>query len=69
MRSWKPDVIKCVVIAGSTLTEPVKRRSFEVFRNSCKDVEVVTFDELLNKLKLLHKYLTPPGKPADDVPF
>jgi hypothetical protein len=69
LRSWKPDVIKCVVIAGSTLTEPVKRRSFEVFRNSCKDVEVVTFDELLNKLKLLHKYLTPPEKPADDVPF
>lgn len=69
LRSWKPDVIKCVVIAGSTPTEPVKRRSFEVFRNSCKDVEVVTFDELLNKLKLLHKYLTPPENPADDVPF
>ncbi len=69
LRSWKPDVIKCVVIAGSTPTEPIKRRSFEVFRNSCKDVEVVTFDELLNKLKLLHKYLTPPEKPADDVPF
>lgn len=69
LRSWKPDVIKCVVIAGSTPTEPVKRRSFEVFRNSCKDVEVVTFDELLNKLKLLNKYLTPPEKPADDVPF
>lgn len=69
LRSWKPDVIKCVVIAGSTPTEQVKRRSFEVFRNSCKDVEVVTFDELLNKLKLLHKYLTPPEKPADDVPF
>lgn len=69
LRSWKPDVIKCVVIAGSTPKEPVKRRSFEVFRNSCKDVEVVTFDELLKKLQLLHKYLTPPEKPADDVPF
>jgi len=69
LRSWKPDVIKCVVIVGSTPTEPVKRRSFEVFRNSCKDVEVVTFDELLNKLKLLYRYLTPPEKPADDVPF
>lgn len=69
LRDWKPDVIKCIVIAGSTPTEPVKRRSFEVFRNSCKDVEVVTFDELLNKLKLLQKYLAPPEKPADDVPF
>lgn len=69
LRRWKPDVIKCIVIAGTTPTESVKRRSFEVFRNSCKDVEVVTFDELLNKLKLLHKYLTPPEKLADDIPF
>lgn len=69
LRPWKPDVIRCVVIAGSMPTEQVKRRSFEVFRNSCKDVEVVTFDELLNKLKLLHKHLTPLEKPADDVPF
>jgi hypothetical protein len=69
LRPWKPDVIKCVVIAGSTPTEPAKRRSFEVFRNSCKDVEVVTFDELFNKLKLLHKYLSPLEQPADEVPF
>ena len=69
LRAWKPDVIKCIVISGTMPTEPVKRRSFEVFRNSCKDVEVVTFDELLNKLKLLHKYLTPPKTPEDDVPF
>ena len=69
LRSWKPDVIKCVVIAGSTPTESVKCRSFDVFRNSCKDVEVVTFDELFNKLKLLLKYLTPPEKSVDDVPF
>ena len=69
LRPWRPDVIKCVVIAGKTPTEPVKCRSFEVFRNSCKDVEVVTFDELLNKLRLLHKYLTPPEKSTDDVPF
>lgn len=29
------------------------RRSFEIFRNACKDVDVVTFDELLQKLRLL----------------
>lgn len=69
LRHWKPDVIKCIVIAGTTPTESVKRRSFEVFRNSCKDVEVVTFDELFNKLKLLQKYLTPLDMPANDVPF
>lgn len=69
LKSWKPDVIKCFVIAGLTPSEPVKCRSLDVFRNSCKDVEVVTFDELLNKLKLLHKYLTPPQMPQDDVPF
>lgn len=69
LRPWKSDVIRCVVIAGSTPSESVKRRSFEVFRNSCKDVEVVTFDELFNKLKLLHKYLSPTETPVDDVPF
>jgi hypothetical protein len=69
LRHWKPDVIKCIVIAGTTPAESVKRRSFEVFRNSCKDVEVVTFDELLTKLKLLQKYLIPLDMPANDVPF
>lgn len=61
--SW-PDVIKCVVIAGTTPSGDEQRRCFEIFRHACKDVEVVTFDELLAKLKLLLEHLTPP--PCED---
>jgi len=53
------DVIKCVVVAGRLPTNPSKLRSFEVFRNACKDVDIVTFDELLAKLEFLEKQLTP----------
>lgn len=60
------DVIKCVVVAGRTPTDPRKLRSFEVFRNSCKDVDIITFDELQAKLEFLEKELTP--KPELD-PF
>jgi hypothetical protein len=37
-----------------------------VFRNACKDVEVITFDELLVKLEYLQQHLQPT---LDDVPF
>ena len=59
------DVIKCVVIAGRMPTDPSKLRSFEVFRNACKDVDIVTFDELLAKLEFLEQQLTP--KPESDL--
>lgn len=57
------DVIKCVVVAGRMPTDPSKLRSFEVFRNACKDVDIVTFDELLAKLEFLEKHLTPKPEP------
>lgn len=43
---------KCIVIIGqhSSLTNEQKH-SFELFRNNCKDVEIVTFDELLLKIQ------------------
>lgn len=66
LRERRPDVIKCVVVAGKRPTEEGKLRSFEVFRNACKDVEIITFDELLEKLEFLQKHLLPP---SDDVPF
>lgn len=64
-----PEAIKCVVIAGRLPAGEAQRRSFEVFRNACKDVEIVTFDELLDKLRLLLKHLSPAGNQADDIPF
>ncbi|WP_017902994.1 Shedu immune nuclease family protein [Pseudomonas asplenii] len=59
MRDLNPDTARCVVIAGTKPTEEGRRRSFEIFRNACKDVEVVTFDELLGKLRILAVHLSP----------
>ncbi|WP_223460369.1 Shedu immune nuclease family protein [Pseudomonas sp. A-R-26] len=57
LQGSQPDAIKCIVICGTTPTEPEPRRCFDIFRHACKDVEVVTFDELLGKLKLLLQHL------------
>ncbi|MER8962097.1 hypothetical protein [Mesorhizobium sp. M0701] len=44
------------------LTELDQQRSFEIFRGSQRDVLVITFRELLAKLKALHEFLiTKPG--------
>jgi hypothetical protein len=69
LKESKPDVIKCVVVAGRMPTEGPQRRSFEVFRNACKDVDVITFDELLGKLRLLLQHLTPQRNVDTEVPF
>ncbi len=63
LRSSDADVVKCVVIAGKRLDDPIKMRSLEVFRNACKDVDVITFDELLEKLRYLQLQLTPQPDP------
>ncbi|GAB7530603.1 hypothetical protein PS3A_30140 [Pseudomonas sp. 3A(2025)] len=59
LRLSDADVIKCVVVAGRTPIEPIKLRCLEVFRNACKDVYIITFDELLAKLEFLEAELTP----------
>jgi hypothetical protein len=63
-----------VIITGMLPHDEMKRRSLEVFRNACKNVEVITFDELLGKLKLLSKCLAPRQEPPkevleEDLPF
>lgn len=49
---------KCVVLIGSinSLNENQKY-SFELFRSNSRDVEILTFDELENKIKSLQKIL------------
>lgn len=50
---------KCILLIGSTesLTDGQKK-SFEFFRNSNKDVEIITFDELFKRIENLKKILT-----------
>ncbi|KWO42520.1 hypothetical protein WT97_02570 [Burkholderia sp. MSMB1459WGS] len=69
LQASRPDATKCVVIAGITPTDETQLRSFEIFRNACKNVEVVTFDELLGKLRLLLSHLSPQEAAPNPVPF
>jgi hypothetical protein len=46
----------CLVLAGNIEEELIdsdKRKSFELFRNGLKDIEIITFDELFTKVKML----------------
>jgi len=47
---------KCYLIIGDASTlEPHKQSDFELFRNGISDVEIITFDELIKKMKMLSK--------------
>lgn len=54
---------KCLLIVGNTkeLTSPAHTKSFELYRNGLKEVQVITFDELFHKVRLLVQLLE--GKP------
>jgi hypothetical protein len=52
--------VDCVVVAGRTPADPAQLASFEMYRTSLKDVRILTFDEVLLKLRALRDYLAPP---------
>ena len=49
--------VHCCLIIGVTPSEEDQQKSFELFRGNSKDVEIVTFNELLEKLKQLRDFL------------
>jgi Domain of unknown function (DUF4263) len=51
--------VRCIVIIGKTPEEIEQKKSLELFRNNLHDTLVITFDELLEKLRHLHKFLSP----------
>lgn len=55
--------VNCVVVVGTLPMDAAHIRSLDLFRHSSKDVSVVTFDELLEKLKELHRLMSA-GAPA-----
>ena len=63
LRQSMPDSVKCVVIAGRLPTQAAELRSFEIMRSGYKDIEVITFDELGAKLRLVLELLNA-GAPA-----
>ena len=50
--------VRCCLVVGTMPVDEYRKRSFELFRGNSKHVEVVTFDELLEKLKGLRDLLT-----------
>lgn len=55
--------VHCIVIAGTAPTTIQEKRSLDLFRHSSRDVVVVTFDELLDKLREILRLMTA-GTPA-----
>lgn len=49
--------VHCCLVIGNTPESDDQKKSFELFRRNSKDVEIVTFDELLEKLKQLSTFL------------
>lgn len=49
--------VHCCLVVGKTPEGEDQQKSFELFRRNSKDVEIVTFDELLEKLRQLAAFL------------
>ena len=60
--------VQCVVIASSTLSDSIEHKSFELYRNGLSDVLILTYDELLLKLKTLLEILKNPDATKLIVP-
>jgi hypothetical protein len=52
-RTFSPRLVLVIGNARQELTTPSKRQSFELYRTSLRDVDIVTFDELRGKISLL----------------
>ncbi|MBK5061771.1 Shedu immune nuclease family protein [Paraburkholderia domus] len=64
--------VRCIVIAGSTPQTTAERKSFELLRNSMSQCTIVTFDELLGRLKQIYAAFSAPDQPPfdqTDLPF
>ena len=57
--SWSISAPRCFVVVGraSELDTDNKRKSFELYREHLAGVRIVTFDEILEQLKILREFL------------
>ena len=67
--------VQCCLVMGTIPERPDEKKSFELFRGNSKDVKILTFDELLEKLVHLRDLLASSEEVDDrleigkDVPF
>ena len=67
--------VRCCLIVGTLPDDEEGRKSFELFRGNSKNVDIIAFDELLEKLKGLRDVLISPESEAtpetepNELPF
>ncbi len=65
--------MRCIIIAGRTPTGDHERKSLELARNAFSNLELVTFSEMLGRLKEIYEVLSDEPVPRsiadEDVPF
>ena len=67
--------IHCCLIVGLLPEDGEEKKSFEMFRGNSKDVQIITFDELLEKIENLRRFLAEGAKGfrktyrEQDLPF
>ncbi|WP_438403310.1 Shedu immune nuclease family protein [Aeromonas veronii] len=49
--------VHCILVIGTMPDGEDEKKSFEIYRRNSKNVQIITFDELLLKLKQLHEFL------------
>ncbi|HGY1465483.1 TPA: Shedu immune nuclease family protein [Klebsiella aerogenes] len=49
--------VHCILIIGMMPASEDEKKSFEIYRRNSKNVQIITFDELLLKLRQLHNFL------------
>ncbi len=65
IQAWS---VPCFLIVGTSPTDRWVKQSFELFRVNQREVVIVTFDELLSKLRGLHDFLSTGSEPESDIP-
>jgi len=56
-RDLESYAVHCILVIGNLPSDTAQLKSFELVRHGTKDVQIVTFDELLGKLQGLAEYL------------
>ena len=58
-RAWDVEAyaVQCLVVIGSNPVTENERKCFELFRRDLRQILIITFDELLAKLKIILDFL------------
>lgn len=61
--------VHCILVIGKMPDNEDEKKSFEIYRRNSKNVQIITFDELLLKLKQLHDFLNSKDNEQEGAAF